>query len=90
MTRRWRRIGEIYRRFAKDWNADFSESAANEMFLHESRGLAVAPDNGYALGKKWMDVTVSMWREDLAIGLLARSELEADYPQWFLDRVLRT
>ena len=44
--------------------------------------------NGFELGKKWMDVTVAGWKEEIpALGLLV-SELQADgYPDWFLERV---
>jgi hypothetical protein len=35
-----------------------------------------------------MDATVKMWREDLRARALFRSELEDEYPGWFLDRVL--
>jgi hypothetical protein len=89
--RKWRRMAEIYKRFAADYKAaDFGEAAALAMYLHESTG-APLPDprtNGYALGKKWMDVTVAGWKEEIPqMGLLV-SELQADgYPDWFLDRV---
>lgn len=89
--RKWRRIAEIYRRFAVDYPAaDFGEDAALAMYLHESTG-APLPDpktNGYALGKKWMDVTVAGWKAEIPqLGLLV-SELQADgYPDWFLERV---
>ena len=84
-------MADIYRRFAADYpNADFSESAAWAMYLHESTGapLPDARTNGYALGKKWMDVTVAGWKEEIAsMGLLV-SELQDDgWPDWFLARV---
>ena len=91
ITAKWRRMAEMYRRFAGDYKqADFSEQAARAMFLHESIG-APMPDasNGYALGKKWMDVTIAAWKEDIPqMGLLV-SELQEDdgYPDWFLERV---
>jgi hypothetical protein len=88
---RWRRMAEIYRRFAADYpRADFSEPAAVAMYLHESTG-APLPDprtNGYALGKKWMDVTVAGWKEEIPSRGLLVSELQEDgYPDWFLERV---
>jgi hypothetical protein len=90
--KKWMRMAEMYKRFAADYpRADFSESAALAMYLHESTG-APLPDprtNGYALGKKWMDVTVAAWKEDIEqLGLLV-SELQGEdgYPDWFLERV---
>lgn len=88
---RWRRMAELYKRFAKDYpRADFSEDAAMAMYLHESTG-ALLPDprtNGYALGKKWMDVTVAGWKEEIVSSGLTISELKEDgLPDWFLDQV---
>lgn len=81
----------MYERFAKDFSfADFSLEAKTEMFAFESQGTPIQSNkiNGYALGKKWMDVTVSSWKEDIRKGLLYPFELlEDDYPKWFLKRV---
>ena len=88
---KWLRMAEMYKRFASDYKcADFSDDAAMAMYLHESTG-APLPDpktNGYALGKKWMDVTVAAWKEEIPqMGLLV-SELQADgYPDWFLEQI---
>lgn len=89
-TTKWMRIADLYRRFARDWPLfDYSDVAAAEMFAHESHGGPLSERNGFALGKKWMDVSVAMWREDIPKGLLSRTELEADgFPSWWLDRVL--
>lgn len=98
---RWRRMAEIYRSFSEGRpNLDFSEEAAAEMFVWESRGegnLALGlfnprqdgRYNGYAVGKHWMDATVAMWRQDLRDGLLLYSDLKQEFPEWFLARVLR-
>jgi hypothetical protein len=89
--RKWRRMAEMYKRFAVDYKAaDFSESAALEMFLHESTGAPMpdAKSNGYALGKKWMDVTVAAWKEDIpSMGLTVSELLDDGYPEWFLERM---
>lgn len=91
LGKKWLRMAEIYKRFASDYpRADFSAEAAAAMYAHESTG-APLPDprtNGFALGKKWMDVTVAGWKEEIPqMGLLV-SELQADgYPDWFLERV---
>ncbi len=35
-----------------------------------------------------MEVTIAIWREDIAKGLLLVSELIVDgYPEWFLKRI---
>lgn len=87
ISARFNRMADIYRRFAP--SGDFSLSALQAQYTYESNGGAKPDDsNGYALGKKWMDVQVEMWRTDIKAGLLFRHELEADYPAWFLDKVL--
>ena len=88
-------MAEMYKRFAVDFQfADFSEKAKEDMYLFESKGtpLPAGIENGYALGKKWMDVTIAMWREDLKSGILFRHELldnsQGDgYPEWFLTKI---
>lgn len=57
-SRKWRRIAEIYKRFATEDGLDFSDNAAEEMYLFESTGngdlrvgLFVGKSNGYAVGK---------------------------------------
>lgn len=92
VTDKWREMANIYLRFAKDWpQADQSEEAANAMYLHETFGVALPSTqrlNAYQVGKKWMDVMVAMWKEDISQCSLRVSELQADgYPDWFLDRV---
>ena len=96
ISHKWRRMAQMYQRFATGYSgADFGEDAALDMFLHESTGTPL-PDpktNGYALGKKWMDVTVAMWKEDILQGNLFVFELQEDearspgYPDWFLKLV---
>jgi hypothetical protein len=93
-TKNWWKMADIYRRFAKDWpNVDFSEEAANAMFAYESRGIPLPQNtktNGFVLGKKWMDVTIEMWLEDIKNELLFAHELLDDgYPEWFLYKVLK-
>ena len=74
---------------------DFSEKAAKEMFDYESRGIGNLENslfnnnlNGYFYGKRVLDITVSMWREDLPKGLIFKEELYKDYPKEFIDGVL--
>lgn len=90
--KKWTQMAEIYRRFAKDYpQADLSDEAAMAMYRHETFGDPMPETgklNGFELGKKWMDVTVAAWKEEIPqMGLLV-SELQADgYPDWFLERV---
>lgn len=60
------------------------------MYYGETHGDPVGPKNGFYQGKKWMGVTVKMWKEDIEKGLLFKKELYDDpnYPHWWLDKVL--
>lgn len=98
ISKRWRKIAEVYKHFAKGatrtgFVCDFSENAAREMYIFESQGRGrIKPDNGFAIGKKWLDVTVAMWREDLKANppMLYAAELYSDpnLPDWWLDNVV--
>jgi hypothetical protein len=84
-------MSEVYRIFAADWAHvhDFSDDMLLELFNAESYGGPVSSRNGFACGKKWLNVNVAMWKEDIALGLFRASELYADdkYPRWWLDNV---
>lgn len=89
---KYRRMAEVYKLFATDWShmLDFSEDALWEMHQYESRGTPIAStNNGYEVGKKWLNVHVAMWRQDIRAGLLFKAELYADkFPHWWLNDVL--
>lgn len=85
-------MAEIYKRFAEDYpQADLSDEAAMAMYRHETFGDPMPRSeklNGFEIGKKWMDVTVAGWKEEIPQRGLLVSELQADgYPDWFLERV---
>jgi hypothetical protein len=84
----------VYVNFSKEWEhmCDYSDESMMEMFVYESFGEG-SPDNtnGYFLGKKWMDVSVEMWREDIEKGLLFKQELYdcPHLPDWWIKKVLK-
>ncbi len=86
---------EVYRIFSRQWDhmLDYSEDSLLEMYEYESFGTPIKDHqrNGYFIGKQWMDVNVSMWKEDIQKGILFRCELYNDptFPHWWLDKVLR-
>ena len=99
---KWRRMQEVYRHFSRGWTGlDYSDNAALEMYVLETYGpsefrrmfgkYAPGENNGYAVGKKWMDVTVAMWNEDIEKGLLFPFELYEDKDfagwHWWLDKI---
>ena len=92
VSKKYKRMADMYRYFSRDFqNLDYSAEALEEMYHYESMG-GPSPDdrNGYLIGKRYMDVNIAMWKEDIEKGLLFKSELYADpaYPEWFLDKIL--
>lgn len=86
-------MSELYKYFASDWAhvLDFSEQSLLQLYNHESYGGPVDSNNGYAHGKKWLNVHVSMWREDIEAGILWKHELYEDQnlPHWWLDSIFK-
>lgn len=84
---------EVYKLFAQDWEqcCDFSEEMKLELFYSESYGDPVSDRNGYYVGKRWLNVNVAMWLEDIQKGYLHKSELYDDekIPNWWLDKILK-
>ena len=85
-------MAELYKYFARNMSSklDFSEEAEVSLFNHESYGTALSPNNGFAVGKRYLNLNVTMWREDLRRGWLFKHELYCDpeLPHWWLDSVL--
>ncbi len=82
---------QIYQIFSEEYTfCDFSDDSVVELFNHESFGTSVNKHNGFFVGKKIMDITVKMWREDISNCMLFKYELYncGRYPDWWLDNVL--
>ncbi len=90
---------ELYKRFAREYpTADFSDKAKEEMYLYESKGIGdlelglfSGNMNGYFIGKRNLDITVSMWKDDMKNGSanFFIGELYNDYPAWWLDSIFK-
>jgi hypothetical protein len=93
VSKKFKEISVLYRIFASGWTGlDFSDESLIEMYNSESYGTPVdQKKNGFYVGKQWLGVTVSMWKEDRKSGHLVLSELYEDerFPHWWLDKVLR-
>ena len=93
---KFRRMAELYRRFADAREGlDWSDDALHAAYTAESSGgisgeVLLAARNGYYIGKQWMGVTVSMWKEDIERGHLSVRGLYADtsLPHWWLESVV--
>lgn len=107
-SRKWLEgAAELYRWFegSDAERYDWSPEAAAEMYEYESRATGPIEErgrlqkrpsgmfNGYECGKSSMDITVALWKQDLASGLLFVGELLADVPRrhwpWLLKAVGR-
>lgn len=77
ISKKYRNKAKIYKEFASEWSniLSFDEDALEECFFWETYGKPVSENNGYAVGKKWLNVFISMWKEDIRDGLLFKSEL---------------
>lgn len=86
---KYMKIADCYLYFAKDFlqNSDTSHDALTDMYSFETFGKPRIKYsqlqnngmfNGYAIGKHWMDVTLAMWKEDVANGHLIKNEILSD------------
>ena len=89
LSRKYLRLVAVYRRAAERNPAwDYSADALMECFLHESEGKPVSANNGYAIGKKWKDVTIAQWREDIAKGDFCKAEFVTPLTRWYAEPAL--
>jgi len=80
MTNKFKKMCSLYKIFASSWDCDFSDEAMIYAFILESTGFGERTGifnnglkpNGFIVGKKWLNVTVKMWREDCARGKACR------------------
>ena len=84
---------EVYRIFSRDYSycCDFSEQSMLQLYYSESYGDPITNENGYYVGKRWLNVTVAMWKEDIKTGMLTKQELYNDpmFPHWWLDNIFK-
>lgn len=79
-----------YRRMIKDSPFDFSLDSLKEQYNFETHGIPVKnKNNGYAVGKKFLDVTLSAMIEDYKEGLFDKKEL-CDGSCFFIRRAIKS
>ena len=74
-------MSELYKHFAAPWEhvLDFSDEALLSLYNHESYGLPLSSNNGFAKGKQMLNLQVTAWKEMLREGTLAKFELYEEY-----------
>lgn len=86
-------MSQVYLYFARDYldHLTFTDDMLVELYTYESTGKgSLSESNGYAMGKRNIDIAVAAWTDDLNNGMLFLHELYEDenLPHWFLDKVL--
>lgn len=84
-------MAELYKIFGSGFgDLDFSAEALISLYNQESYGGTLTAKNGFAVGKQYLNVQVTMWLEDIRSGTLAKFELYNDerFPHWWLDGIL--
>jgi hypothetical protein len=93
LSRKFIRMCGVYRIFSRHWtdSLDFSDEAMIELYNCETYGGKCSGKNGFGVGKSYLSLSVSMWKEDIALGLLRKYELYDDglFPEWWLDSVFK-
>jgi len=77
ITKKYALRAAHYRRVARKHipGLDFSENALRALFIYESTGKGnVDKNNGYSYGKFLVDLSVSMWIEDIKAGNACKAE----------------
>jgi len=96
MNKNYERMTRVYRLFAVG-DYDFSEKAFNDMYAYETHGeggfgkIFTPTDNGYFIGKKLLNITVSMWMERMNTPgwYYFLKELYQEFPTWWLDKIFK-
>lgn len=105
ITDKFRRQSKVYKLFAEYENLDFSDEALKELFEYESNGIGDCDIenqhyrylkinkkiNGYAIGKRNLNITVSMWLKniDCGWGNLITDIYCSKFPKWWIGSIFR-
>lgn len=89
ISSKYRKKALYYQHLAKNFceNLNYSQENLENCYLWESQGKQISfENNGYAIGKRLLNLNINMWKEDIQKGLLNIFELEADstIPKWIL------
>lgn len=103
ISNKFKKMCEVYKIFA-DKDLDFSLSAMEEMYNFETFGkgnisiegfnASNNKPNGYAVGKKFLNITVSMWMEEIEkygwYPVIKRIYSDDTFPIWWLDKTFNS
>ncbi len=81
----WLIVSKVYAHFIPSGiRVDLSEEALWQAYIYETKGVgegslsifsSAGVYNGYIVGKRYLDVTLSMWQDDIQEGLITKWEI---------------
>lgn len=82
MSSKFKKKALLYKHFASLFGTfDLSDEAMLKLFNHESYGTELgSSNNGYAVGKKWLNWHITNWKQGLVEGSITRHDLLSDIP----------
>lgn len=89
LPRKYLRRASVYRRAAgRNEPYDFSLAALIACYNYESTGGDMPINNGYIIGKRWLDLSIETWREDIMAGLFCKADFISPITKWYAERAM--
>lgn len=80
----------MYRRAAGRFEPyDFSIEALIACHEYESNGGQEPKNNGYLIGKKWLDLSIETWRQDIMKGDSCKAEFITPITRWYVEPAMK-
>lgn len=82
LSQKFKRKTILYKHFASLFGQfDFSDESMVSLYNHESYGTELnSSNNGFAVGKKWLNWHITNWKQGLIEGSLTRYDLLSNIP----------
>jgi len=92
LGKNFKKIIPLYRYFGRGCTGlDWSDVALFAMYEYETHGAKkVKSNNGFAYGKMMMDISITMWKEDLNHTLWLEELYEdPNLPDWWIQKIMK-
>lgn len=82
LSQKFKKKAILYKHFASLFGQfDFSDESMVSLYNHESYGTELnSSNNGFAIGKKWLNWHITNWKQGLIEGSLTRHDLLSNIP----------